>query len=223
MERPGRRAILSLIRKPGLLFYKIHSLVHLADRLREFRRALDFIAGRGVHNPRVIDVGCGLGEACVVSHEKGFSYTGIEVDRGCVEYCRNRYRGFGNAVFLEGAAEDLPLETGGGDVVLLNGVVHHLSDQQLAKLFDAIGSSFGVIILDHVLQPQTNTAVKYMQNFIQRKDKGKFIRPLSAFDSIGGRSNVYVYSREFTINVLGFPLWPYFCRAYLMSDRPEND
>ncbi len=202
-----------LLTHPGLLFYKLHSSIHLPPRLKRARDAIVRVSGDSAAQMRIIDVGCGLGELSEAARELGIKYAGIEVSEESLASCQKRYGQGGQVTFLLGSAEELPLQAESTDLVILNGVAHHLDDEQLRSFYQSITSARGLIILDHDKQMRRGSFLTFMQRLIQQMDKGKHVRELALFDEVLGHH--FVSEERFTIKIAGFPLWPYFCRTYL--------
>ena len=78
---------------------------------------------------RVIDIGCGPGH--IVKYlPKGIDYAGFDVDEPSIAYARKRFgaRGRFECRLFDGAAVK---EFGPADVVMMNGVMHHIGDDDL--------------------------------------------------------------------------------------------
>jgi SAM-dependent methyltransferase len=68
---------------------------------------------------RVLDVGCGTGNAALIAAARGGRVTGVDASPGLVALAAERARAEGaDARFVVGVAESLPVEDAGFDVVL---------------------------------------------------------------------------------------------------------
>jgi SAM-dependent methyltransferase len=68
---------------------------------------------------RVLDVGCGTGNAALLAAARGARTTGVDPAPRLLEVARERAAALGlEATFLAGQAEELPVEDGGFDLVL---------------------------------------------------------------------------------------------------------
>ena len=77
----------------------------------------------GDHKPRILDVGCGTGGTLMALREVA-DVTGIELDAGAVEFCKER----GLEQVFQGAAESLPFDDNAFDMVFALDVIEHLDD-----------------------------------------------------------------------------------------------
>jgi SAM-dependent methyltransferase len=86
----------------------------LAPAAEELVRAAAIRPGQ-----RVLDLGCGTGNAALAAARPGVQVTGVDPAPRLLEVARGRAADAGKEVsFLEGRAESIPVETGAIDVVL---------------------------------------------------------------------------------------------------------
>lgn len=128
---------------------------------------------RPVPGQRILDVGCGPGY--VVEYFPESDYIGFDTDRKYIQYANRKYSRKGRFFCQElddAAAKDLkPF-----DLIIMNGLIHHLNDTQVIELFQRtkgiLKPGGRVITLDGCYVRG--------QSFIARKlldyDRGKFIR-----------------------------------------------
>lgn len=80
---------------------------------------------------RVIDIGCGPGY--ILRHlPEGIEYIGLDIDAPSIAFARRRFgtrARFETRYFDAAAAREL----GPADVVMMNGVMHHIDDEDLVK------------------------------------------------------------------------------------------
>jgi len=79
---------------------------------------------------RIIDIGCGPGH--IVRHlPDGIRYTGLDIDQPSITYARTHFgdRGEFQSRFFDAHAVD---DLGPADIVMMNGVMHHIADGDLA-------------------------------------------------------------------------------------------
>jgi SAM-dependent methyltransferase len=94
-------------------------------RVRAIADYLDIRAGA-----RVIDIGCGPGY--IVRHlPAGIDYVGLDIDQPSIDYANRRFGHLGRFQmrFFDAAAAE---ELGPADVIMMNGVMHHIGDDDLA-------------------------------------------------------------------------------------------
>jgi SAM-dependent methyltransferase len=79
---------------------------------------------------KVLEVGCGLGEASVAFAKRGAEVTATDISPKMVAFARELARRHGQQIEgAVGAAEDLDLPTGHFDVVYAANTIHHLADR----------------------------------------------------------------------------------------------
>lgn len=82
---------------------------------------------------KVLDIGCGPGSA--IQHlPAGTRYVGFDISERYVADARRRFQGDPGKTFIVGSAEDflqnLPDAMRGMDLVVMNGLLHHLDDDE---------------------------------------------------------------------------------------------
>jgi len=93
----------------------------LADRIRSEER----------RKPRVLDLGCGTGELARVFLKRGYSYAGIDIEAERVAYAARTYPQ-GRFQVMDATALSYP--DGYFDQILVTGVLHHLSDEDVRNI-----------------------------------------------------------------------------------------
>ena len=99
-------------------------LPHAREAQREGRR------------PRVLDLGCGTGELAPIFLQSGYSYTGIDIAPERIAYARKTYPQGRFHVMDAGA---LRYPDGYFDQILVTGVLHHLSDDEVRRIVAEMG------------------------------------------------------------------------------------
>ena len=149
-----------------------------ADTLRY--RCLD--AARIQPGEVVIDVGCG--PAYYFERlPKPLTYHGFDTDSTYIEWARKKWgdRGtFHVGIFDTAAAAELPAP----DVVLLLGLLHHLSDEESRDLLELCASILApggrVVSVDTAFVPDQGRLSRWMSE----NDRGEFVRYPEQFEAL---------------------------------------
>ena len=191
------------------LAYRLGCLIHWMPREEAIRRGLKGLPASVLEGARLLDVGSGLGQMSRLSREFKLEYVGLDPDAALRQEAA---RDFPQSVFLPRSAENLREEIRPFDVVVLNGVAHHLSDEILGETLEAARGGRALVLCDHLrLEGKTHALAKFLQD----RDQGKFVRPYE--DLVSPAGFVLRSSEFFPIGPLGLPLWTYFCNVYTTS------
>lgn len=123
---------------------------------------------------KIVDIGCGPG--FIAGHlPQGVSYCGFDIDGSYIAYANAKFgdRGaFVCGLFDEAAAS----RHRGADVVMMNGVLHHLSDEEADQTLDVVKQALGpggrVFTLDGCYadgQPA-------LARMLLKNDRGRYVR-----------------------------------------------
>jgi SAM-dependent methyltransferase len=123
---------------------------------------------------RIIDIGCGPG--FIVKYlPSGISYLGFDTDAKYISYAAARFGlkgGFVCGFFDEVAAR----EYGPADVVMMNGLLHHLGDDEVDKILGVIKGALGpagrLFTLDGCFTEEQSALAR----ILLQSDRGKFVR-----------------------------------------------
>ncbi|MEO6091835.1 MAG: class I SAM-dependent methyltransferase [Novosphingobium sp.] len=135
---------------------------------------------------RVIDIGCGPGH--IVRHlPKGVDYVGLDIDKASIAFARKRFghRGrFEQRLFDAAAAREL----GPADVVMMNGVMHHIGDVELAKTLGHVAAALkpggALFTLDGCYAPGQSRLAKWLLD----NDRGVYVRDADGYRRLLRRS-----------------------------------
>ena len=188
------------------LAYRLGCLIHWTPREEAIRGGLKGLPSATLAGARLVDIGSGLGQLSRLAREFGIEYAGLEPDDALrAEAARD----FPGAAFLVGGAGDLGKLLRPADIVVLNGVAHHLNDQLLGVTLQAARGGRGLVLCDHLrLDGKTHALARFLQD----RDQGKFVRPYA--DLLSPEGFVLRSSEFFPIGPLGMPFWTYFCIVY---------
>jgi SAM-dependent methyltransferase len=134
-----------------------------------------------VAGERVLDVGCGPG--FVIDYLPKVDYVGFDIDRRYIDYAKRRYGDRGDFHCMELTA-DRAANLGTFDLVLLNGVLHHLDDATALDLLSILASclkpSGRVMTLDGCFFDSMSP----ISRFLLKQDRGQYVRRRDEYTSL---------------------------------------
>ncbi|MCC6827386.1 MAG: methyltransferase [Novosphingobium sp.] len=146
-------------------------------RVRAIRQYLPLTPGM-----KVIDIGCGPGH--IVRHlPAGIDYVGLDIDEPSIAYARARFgdRGRFDTRFFDAAAVD---DLGPVDVVMMNGVMHHIGDADLAATLACVKAALkpgGLLFtLDGCYAPGQSRIDKWLLD----NDRGVHVRDAAGYRAL---------------------------------------
>lgn len=131
---------------------------------------------------RIIDIGCGPGY--VLRHlPDGIDYIGFDIDPSYIEHA-NRSFGKRGRFYCRYFDAEAAQEFAGADLVMMNGVLHHIPDAELrSTLFHvraALKDSGTLFTLDGCYREGQSWFAKWMLD----NDRGQFVRNKDGYDQI---------------------------------------
>ncbi|MCH2136149.1 MAG: class I SAM-dependent methyltransferase [Phycisphaerales bacterium] len=187
------------------MLYRLLALFHWRPRALAVKRALSCVNDA----KRVVDVGCGPAWLARVARSCDLDYLGVDPSV-------RRAKGIERGQVEPGDAESVIGQLHRLDIVVLNGVAHHLPNQTLAALLNAAEACKALVICDHRSEPQNHSVCRTLQ----RLDRGQYIRPRSFFETLAGWTLIRM--EPFEICVLGLPVWSYFTAIYQPTGAPRD-
>ena len=150
---------------------------------------------------RVLDVGCGPGTNCPYFDHT--DYLGLDINPRYIEFARQRY---GRRFEVADATQYVVSEEEKVDFVLLNSMLHHIDDQNTARILDHLTTVLShdgfVHIIDLVLPERPS-----IPRFLAVNDRGDFSRPIERWQEIFCASLEPVLIEPFPIKLMGITLW----------------
>jgi SAM-dependent methyltransferase len=150
---------------------------------------------------RVLDVACGPGTN--TKYFNGVEYLGVDWNEGYIRYATRQYgRRF---VCADVTGQDFAV-AGTFDFILVNSVLHHLSDAEIGILLEKLApllSPDGSIHLLELVLPATPGVA----GLLARLDRGKYARPLEEWHRLLTKVFVPELVEPYVLTGLGVPLW----------------
>lgn len=156
-----------------------------------FQRAGGFFGARikaiAEHLPirpddKLIDVGCGPG--FLLDHlPDGVHYVGFDTDADYIDYARKRFGTRGEFVCAE-FSDALAQDHGPADVIMMNGVLHHLddavADRTLATISRAVNVEGTLFTLDGCYIEEQSWLIRYLL----QHDRGAYVRDRAGYQAL---------------------------------------
>lgn len=139
---------------------------------------------RATEHSRILDIGCGPGDI-LAQLPAGADYTGFDPS---ADYIASAQARFGNRgkFFCANAGPELAGRLQAFDIVLANGVLHHLDDAQAVGLFElaraTLKSGGRLVTLDGCYVKGQS----WIERFLLSKDRGTFVRTEQEYRSLAG-------------------------------------
>ncbi len=138
-----------------------------------------FIEAIGVaEGDTVLDIGCGPGN--LLDSLPAVTYTGFDPNLACIEAARRRH-GATASFHCATVASPPPLPAAAFDLVVARGVLHHLSDEEGASLFQlarrVLRPGGRVVTFDGCYVAGQNPIAK----FLLQRDRGEFVRSVDGY------------------------------------------
>ena len=131
---------------------------------------------------KVLDIGCGPGHIFTYMPE-GIDYHGFDIDEGYIAHAKAQH-GARAAFHCRLFDLEVAKELAGADVVMFNGVLHHMSDDQvqqgLEAAWHALKPGGRIITLDGCYREGQNWIAKRLLD----GDRGEYVRSQPAYEAL---------------------------------------
>jgi SAM-dependent methyltransferase len=124
---------------------------------------------------RILDIGCGPGTILAHLPESIGAYTGLDMNPGYIEAARRRW-GSRGTFHCRSIEAGMPPAEDAYDIVLANGIVHHLDDGEARRLFDAAWGALRpggrLVTYDNVYHEHQHCIARWLN----ARDRGRAVR-----------------------------------------------
>ena len=155
------------------IIYHLSQKVFLADNFR--KNLLKKLLTK--KNLDILDIGCGPGN--MINYLSFNKYYGFDTDKKYIKYAKNKYKNCN--FFCEKFTKTSLKKISRVDVVILFGILHHISDDEILKLIDILKLSLKkdsqIITLDPIYVKNQNKIAKFLID----NDRGAFVRTLKGY------------------------------------------
>jgi SAM-dependent methyltransferase len=140
---------------------------------------------------RILDIGCGPGD--VLTYLPAVEYVGLDINPKYIRAAQARFRGRGE-FRCEDVAKAVVREPASYDIVMANGVLHHLADSEARHLLElarqALKPTGRLVTHDPVYVANQSLTIRTLL----RLDRGQFVRTPQAYQALVGQNFYEVHS-----------------------------
>jgi SAM-dependent methyltransferase len=132
----------------------------------------------------IIDIGCGPGKLSIY-FPPGVSYTGFDPSLSYIEYARRHFGSYGQ--FHHGYFDNATAKDRKADVVMLNGVLHHMTDEECNSVLilaqGALRPDGRIFTLDGCYVDGQHAIARWLLDH----DRGQYVRTASEYSALISR------------------------------------
>ena len=185
----------------------------------ENRWILQQLSGK-ITGKKILDLGCGAGEASVYFALKGAEVTALDISTGMLEKVKELADLYGvrNIKLACSCAEEMPFKSESFDIVYGNSVLHHAEIDTVLSEVSRILKPGGKAVF---IEPLAHNPIINVYRKMASKHRTPDEKPLKYSDiSIFNKYFATVFHKEFWFLSLGIFLWFYFIeRVHPSTER----
>ena len=190
------------------------------EHLHRYALALEFVQGKSV-----LDIASGEGYGSAYLSKVANSVIGVDIDRECVNFSRNKYGDIANLEFLVGSCDAIPLSSESLDIVTsFETLEHHDKHDEMMREIKRVLKPGGVLVisapnrLTYSENPQSASANPNNQFHVKEPYEYQFVSLLSRYFK-----NVKLYGQRLAIGSFVFPLLPNNLPSTISSYTSKKD
>ncbi|HET6329965.1 MAG TPA: class I SAM-dependent methyltransferase [Holophagaceae bacterium] len=134
-------------------------------------------------NSRILDIGCGPADI-VAFLPSSCAYIGFDANPDYIEDAKRAHPQRKDAFSCQMVKEATLVDPGTWDIVMANGVIHHLDDGEALQLFaiarKALRPGGRLVTLDGVYTPDQSWAARWLIS----RDRGRFVRTQAEYEDL---------------------------------------
>lgn len=131
----------------------------------------------------VLDIGCGTGSLFELMG-KDVNYVGYDISEKYIDFAKNKYKDCPNARFYCTKVNEMELYEKDFDVVIAIGILHHLDDNEAARVvelaFKHLREGGRFVLMEPAWIDNQNSVAKFMLQI----DRGKAIRKVEGYTKL---------------------------------------
>ena len=190
------------------------------EHLHRYALALEFVQGKSV-----LDIASGEGYGSAYLSKVANSVIGVDIDRECVNFSRNKYGDIANLEFVVGSCDAIPLSSESLDIVTsFETLEHHDKHDEMMREIKRVLKPGGVLVisapnrLTYSENPQSASANPNNQFHVKEPYEYQFVSLLSRYFK-----NVKLYGQRLAIGSFVFPLLPNNLPSTISSYTSKKD
>ena len=190
------------------------------EHLHRYALALEFVQGKSV-----LDIASGEGYGSAYLSKVANSVIGVDIDRECVHFSRNKYGDIANLEFVVGSCDAIPLSSESIDIVTsFETLEHHDKHDEMMREIKRVLKPGGVLVisapnrLTYSENPQSASANPNNQFHVKEPYEYQFVSLLSRYFK-----NVKLYGQRLAIGSFVFPLLPNNLPSTISSYTSKKD